>query len=532
MDLLFYNGVIHTMDEKQNERVVEAVGVTGDKITFVGSNEEAAKLDAAEKIDLGGKLMLPGFIEGHMHLCSYAFTNNNVMLFDCKSVEDCLEAAKKFRAAHPDAKWLYCRGWNEDNFTEKRYPTREELDAICPDIPILMTRVCGHVGIVNTLAYDKVAALEEAKPLGNQMDREGGRLYEDATQLYYHILEKPSQEYVEDLMRFGMKKLNECGITTCQPDDFSSIPGADWKLIVSAYKDLEAKGEMTARIYEQSLFMRYNEYEEFLAEGYRTGMGGEYFTIGPLKLLQDGSLGAKTAALTEPYIGTTDSYGIVTIPQEDLDRYVMTAQKNGMSVAVHCIGDKAMEMVLDAIEKAQAAYPNDDIRHGIVHVQITTKKILERMAKDKVIAFIQPVFIGYDMDIVEDRVGPERTKDTYAWKTMNDLGILTVGGSDAPIESFDILENIYFAVTREKLKGGPEGGWLPDQKVSVNDAVKMFTTHGAKARFGENEYGQITEGYKADLVVLSDNIYEIEPHKIKDVKAVRTIVGGKTVYEA
>ncbi len=530
MDLLFYNGVIHTMDEE--ERVVEAVGVTDGKISFVGSNEEAAKLEAAEKVDLGGKLMLPGFIEGHMHLCSYAFTNNNVMLFDCKSVEDCLEAAKRFRAAHDDLKWMYCRGWNEDNFTEKRYPTREELDAICPDIPILMVRVCGHVGICNTLAFNKIQELKEAKPLQNQMDFEGGRLYEDACQLYYHILEKPSQEYVEGLLKFGMKALNQCGITTCQPDDFSSIPGADWKLIMSAYKSLEERGEMTARVYEQCLFMRYPEYEEFLAEGYRTGQGGEYFTVGPLKLLQDGSLGAKTAALTKPYIGTEDNYGIVTIAQEDLDRYVMTSQKNNMQIAVHCIGDRAMEMVLEAIEKAQAACPREDCRHGIVHVQITTKEILERMAKDDVIAYIQPVFIGYDMDIVEDRIGKERTADTYAWKTMDDMGILTVGGSDAPIESFDILENIYYAVTREKLAGGPEGGWLPDQKVSVNEAVRMFTTHAAKARFGENEYGSVKEGMKADLVVLSDNIYEIEPHKIKDVKAIRTVVGGKTVYQA
>lgn len=528
MDFLFYNGVVHTMDEK--ESVAEAVGVTDGKISFVGSNEEAAGLDAIQRIDLQGKLMLPGFIEGHMHLCSYAFTNHNVMLFDCRSVEECLEAARRFRENHPDAKWLYCRGWNEDNFVEKRYPTKEELDELCPDIPILMTRVCGHVGIINTLAFDRIFALKEARTLGNQMEREGGRLYEDAVQLYYHILETPSQEYVEDLIRFGMKKLNECGITTCQPDDFSAIPGADWKLIVAAYRSLEAKGEMTARIYEQCLFMRYNEYEEFLAEGFGTGQGGEYFTIGPLKLLQDGSLGAKTAALTEPYVGE-ESCGIVTISQEDMDRYLMTAQKNHMQVAVHCIGDRAMEMVLDAVEKAQAAYPLEDIRHGIVHVQITTKRILKRMAENQVIAYIQPVFIGYDMDIVEDRIGKERMKDTYAWKSMNDMGILTVGGSDAPIESFNILENIYFAVTREKLTGGPEGGWLPEQKVSVNDAVRMFTTNGAKARFGEKEYGQITKGYKADLVVLSDNIYEIEPHKIKDVRVVRTIVGGKTVYE-
>lgn len=530
MDLLFYNGVIHTMDDE--ERVVEAVGVTDGKITFVGSNEEAAKLEAKEKIDLEGKLMLPGLIEGHMHLCNYAFTNVNVALFDATSVEDCLARAKKFREDNPEAKWLYCRGWNEDNFTEKRYPTREELDEICPDIPILMTRVCGHVGITNSLAFDRIAALPEAAKLGDQMVRETGRLYEDSCQLYYNILEAPGQEYIKNLMRYSMKKLNEGGITQVHPDDFSAVPGTTWKDIMGAYKDLAANDEMTVRIYQQSLFLRYEDYQEFLAEGNRMGDTYGFYTVGPLKLLQDGALGAKTAALSEPYVGSEDNYGIVTIPQEDLDRYVLTAQEHGQSVAVHCIGDKAMDMFMDAVEKAQAACPRDDMRHGIVHVQITTKKILERMAKLGIVAYIQPVFIGYDMTIVEDRIGYERMQDTYAWKTMDDMGILTVGGSDAPIESFDIMENIYFAVTREKLAGGPEGGWLPHQKVSVNDAVKMFTTHAAKARFGENEFGQIKEGFHADLTVLSDNIYEIDPHEIKNVKAVRTVVAGKTVYEA
>ena len=530
MDLLFYNGVIHTMDDE--ERVVEAVGVTDGKITFVGSNEEAAKLEAKEKIDLEGKLMLPGLIEGHMHLCNYAFTNVNVALFDATSVEDCLARAKKFREDNPEAKWLYCRGWNEDNFTEKRYPTREELDEICPDIPILMTRVCGLVGITYSLAFDRIAALPEAAKLGDQMVRESGRLYEDSCQLYYNILEAPGQEYIKNLMRYSMKKLNEGGITQVHPDDFSAVPGTTWKDVMNAYKDLAANDEMTVRIYQQSLFLRYEDYQEFLAEGNRMGDTYGFYTVGPLKLLQDGALGAKTAALSEPYVGSEDNYGIVTIPQEGLDQYVLTAQQHGQSVAVHCIGDKAMDMFMDAVEKAQAACPRDDMRHGIVHVQITTKAILERMAKLGIVAYIQPVFIGYDMTIVEDRVGYERMQDTYAWKTMDDMGILTVGGSDAPIESFDIMENIYFAVTRQKKNGTPKGGWLPEEKLTVEEAVKLFTVNAAKACYQENDMGMIKNGMRADLVVLNENIFEIDPETIKDVKVLKTITGGRTVYEA
>ena len=200
-------------------------------------------------------------------------------------------------------------------------------------------------------------------------------------------------------------------------------------------------------------------------------------------------------------------------------------------VAIHCIGDRAMDMVIEAIEKSPYRKNNPKSRHGIVHAQITNPRILENMAKNDILAYIQPVFIGYDMDIVEDRIGAHRMPKVYAWKSMLDMGIHASGGSDAPVESFDILENIYFAVTNQKLNGQPEGGWIPEEKMSVDEAVKLFTKYAAYASYSEETNGTIEPGKHADLVVLEKDLYEIDPNEIKTTKVDMTFVAGNCVFK-
>ena len=530
MDKLFYNGKVVTMD---GERIVQAVGIDGDRIVFTGSNEEALAIQADERIDLQGALMLPGFNEGHMHTAIYAFANSNATLFHCKTVDECLQTLRDYRKDHPDRTWIYGRGWNDQNFEgEKRYPTRQELDDIASDIPMMAVRACGHAAVCNTVAIQKIAALPEAaEMLADRIHLDSGVVNEAAVKLFYKVIDEPSVADVENMLEFGLHKLSEEGITTCQSDDLLSVPGAGWRKVMQAYRNLDAQDRMPVRIWEQCLFLDYESFEEFVAEGYRTKQGDGMYRVGPLKLLLDGSLGAKTAAITDPYPGEPENRGLLLFTQDQMNTFFLKAQENDISVAVHCIGDRAMEVVLNAVEYAQEKCPKADIRHGIVHAQITTPHILQRMAEDNVIAYIQPVFVGTDMDICEDRIGHDRAKDTYAWKTMQDLGILTIGGSDAPVERFDVLENIYFAVTRQKLNGTPAGGWLPEQKLSVYDAVKLFTVNAAKTCFMEDELGQIKEGYLADLVVLSDDIFSIDPNTIKDVSVTRTISRGRTVFQ-
>ncbi len=527
MDTLLYNGRIYTMEAEG--KTVQAIGIENDKIVFIGSNDEAEKLGAVNRIDLQGRTVLPGFNEGHMHLASYGHIYHHVTLFHCHSVEECLDEVRRYRSEHPQAAYVFARGWNEDYFTERRYPTKEELDAVCPDVPVELVRVCGHMSLCNSCAIEKIDQLPEAASYRAQNQIVDGILYENAIELFDAILPPPTLDEVEEMLLYAMRDLNKCGITTCQTDDFGAIAGAGWHRIIEAYKDLEARGLMTVRVYEQCLFTQQGQFEEFLAAGHRTGQGGEFFKIGPLKLLQDGSLGAKTALMTKPYKDSSD-YGIAIFTQDELDSMIGLAHQNDMQIAVHCIGDGAMNMVLDSLEKAQKQWPRSNCRHGLVHVQLSTREILERMAVDNVIAYIQPVFVDYDMDMVPQRVaGPY--EDIYAWKTMEDLGILTVGGSDAPVESFDVLNNLYYAVTREHLKGGPEGGWLPEQKVSAYQAVSMFTTHGALACFQEDHLGRLLPGMKADLVVLSNDLFEVNGQAIQDIRVEMTMVSGRVVYD-
>jgi predicted amidohydrolase YtcJ len=527
LDKIFYNCTVYTMENEKD--VYDAIGIKDGRIAFLGTSEEAKNIGAAESVDLNGKFVLPAFTDGHMHLVNYANAEMSVKYNGCKTAEEVMQRAKEYYAAHKNAKWIYGRGWNHEYFTEKRYPLRKELDEVSTEIPIIAVRVCGHIGVCNTCALEKIRALPEFAGQEDNLDYETGLVKENVAQLFYHILDKQSIEYLKELIKLGVKNLNKCGITGCQCDDFSSMPKADWRYIMQGYKELEAEGELNARIYEQCLFMDIDSFREFLDAGNRTGDGKEFFKIGPLKLLSDGSLGARTAALEEPYIGT-DSRGIAAFTQQQLDDLLELAQKNDMQIAVHCIGDRGMNMTLDALEKAQKKYPREDCRHGIVHVQISSYDILDRMARDKVIAYIQPVFVPTDMDIVEERIGRERMKGTYAWNTMVKLGIPTVGGSDAPIESFDVIDNIYFAVTREKKNGFPAGGWMPEEKVSVWDAVKMFTVNPSYSCFNEKNSGTLAEGKYADIVVLSDDIFKAEPHAIKDISVLMTLIGGKTVY--
>jgi len=234
--------------------------------------------------------------------------------------------------------------------------------------------------------------------------------------------------------------------------------------------------------------------------------------------------------MTEAYFDDENTKGIPIFNQEELDELVMIAHKAGMQIAVHGIGDGIMHMIVKSIEKALKEKPVENHRHGIVHAQITDLELIEKFKEMNLIAYIQPIFLHYDMHIVEERIGKERAKYTYNWKRMKDKGIHLAGGSDAPVEKFDILPNIYSAVTRKDLKGNPKKGWLPEQKVSVETALKMFTIEGAYASFEEDVKGTLETGKYADLVVLEDNIFNIDEDKIKDVKVDLTVVNGKVVY--
>nr|WP_296958567.1 amidohydrolase [uncultured Mediterraneibacter sp.] len=531
MDKIFFNGCIRTLDDQNT--VAQAVGIENGKITFIGTGQEAERIFCEDRTDLQGRLLLPGFVDTHLHMLHYAFVEKSVKLFDCRSVEEMLDTAKKKldESAGKQLTWLYCRGWNEEHFETPRYPLKEELDALSTEIPIIMVRVCGHVAVCNSCGLERLKKIEQFDEIAKEVDFQTGLLKENAVQFYSSVLEAPSQEEVEGYITYSAKKLNECGFTGVQSDDLASLPGKNWRRIMDSYQALDARGELNIRHYEQCLFERAEDAKAFIEEGFRTGQRGNHFTIGPMKLLQDGSLGARTAAMNEPYTDDPQNRGIITFTQEELDDLFAFFDQHQMQAAVHCIGDRAMDMVIEAVEKSPYREKNPKNRHGIVHCQITNQRILEAMKQQDILAYIQPVFIDLDMNTVEPAIGSERMDKIYAWKSMLDLGIHTSGGSDAPVVSFDAMENIYFAVTRRNIQGQPEEGWIPSEKMSVDEAVKLFTKNAAYASYTEDENGTIEVGKNADFVVLERDIYQIDPEEIKTTKVDLTILGGKPVYE-
>ena len=352
MDTIFFNGCIRTLDN--SEKVAEAVGIENGRIVFVGTDKEAEAFSCKKRIDLKGRLMLPGFVDTHMHMLHYAFVERSVKLFDCTSVEEMLAAAKKRLEESKGQKltWLYCRGWNEEHFDKPRYPHKDELDALSTEIPIIMVRVCGHVAVCNSCGLELLKKIPEFPEIEKEVDLDTGLLKENAVQFYSSVLEAPSQEEVEGYIRYSAKKLNECGFTGVQSDDLASLPGKNWRRIMASYKALDARGELSIRHYEQCLFERAEDAKAFIEEGYRTGQRGDHFTIGPMKLIQDGSLGARTAAMNEPYEDSPENTGIVTFSQDELDDLFAFFDRHQMQAAVHCIGDRAMDMVIEAAAKS------------------------------------------------------------------------------------------------------------------------------------------------------------------------------------
>lgn len=539
MDQLFYNGNFVTMDDGRPS--AEAVLVQDGTIAAVGGPELLEKCGPeTEKIDLEGRTVLPAFTESHMHVLSLGMFLQDVSLQTADGVGDVIARGRAYlekRKPAPGA-WIRGRGWNQDHFKdEHRFLNRYDLDQISTEHPIAFTRTCGHVIVVNSKALELIGMSERARPVeGGQIDvdadgRPLGIFREMARKLVLDAIPEQTKEELRALIQLASDEALAHGITTIHTDDFKDVPN-NFQKVIDTYEEMVRDGSLRIRIYEQCNLPSVEKIQKFLDAGYRTGWGDEHFRLGPLKLLADGSLGSRTAYLRAPYADKGDTRGIHLFTQEELDQMITLAHRSGMQVAIHAIGDGALDMVLHGIETAKQTFPRTGERHGVIHCQITTPEQLDRMKKLDLIAYIQPIFLNYDISIVEDRVGKERASTSYNWKEFLEKGIPIAGGSDCPVESLNVMENIYTAVCRKNLKGQPEGGWRPDQCISVEDAVRSFTTGGAYASFEEDRKGSIAPGKVADFAVLSQDIFHIDPERIKQVRVERTYLDGELRYQA
>lgn len=530
--ILFLNGRIYTPSGW-----AEALLTNGQTIAAVGRGEDlAGAAGGAEQVDLGGRLMLPGLIDGHMHFLSTALSLEQADLTGSRSAGEVRERIRAFinREKPAPGEWITGRGWNHEFFDDGRVFEKDALDDLAPANPMVLTRVCGHVAVLNSAALNLLGITGETRFAGGVVDLDGegrptGVLRETAVNWVRSRKPVPDQAKLRQLAARAGAVAAAFGLTSLHSDDLGSA-GDDWRAIYELYSGLDGEGRMPVRITQQLKLRDRKALDEFLSSGLRTGDGSPAFRTGPLKILTDGSMGGRTALLREEYADMPGEYGVPIYGSDELNDLVLAAHRAGMQIAMHAIGDGALDMCLDALEKALDERPAADARHYIVHCQTGDMDQYRRMARLGVGAAIQPIFVPSDRLMAIRRLGEERALSGYAWKTLLDLGIFMSAGSDSPVETLNPFIGIHAAVARQDQEGRPDGGWNPGQKLSVREAMDLYTRGGAYASFEERRKGALAPGMLADLTVTDRDIFAVPTEEIPGTTAVLTMMGGRFTH--
>lgn len=530
---IFINGNIVTLE---NEEKAEAFCIRDGFFTAVGSNTQISALayENEEIIDLKGKTVVPGFCDGHMHFLNYALTKDRVDLSSTKSIEELIIKTQAYIKERniPKGEWIISRGWNDNHLEEKRPLTRWDLDKISSEHPIFFTRVCGHIGTVNSKALALLNITGSTpNPEGGIIDKENGEptgiLRENALNLASNHFPPMKKEEMKRILSAAFKDALKVGLTTLHTDDVSHA--GSLQNLLEAYKELEGENTLPIRITLQIYSPTIEDIKKATELGIKTGTGSHLLKVGPVKLYQDGSLGGRTAAMEEAYCDI-QSNGVIIYPQKELDTLTLEAHKSGFQIAIHGIGDRAINMILNSYENMYNHCGKGDYRPTLIHCQFTNDHILKRFKDLEVIANVQPSFVMTDYPIVEKAVGKIRSEKSYAWKDIKNNHIPVAFSSDAPIESFNPLLGIYAAVTRKDLQGNPIMGWHKEQQLTVYEALLAFTQGTCYMNFEENLKGSIAPNKLADFVVLSEDITTCEKDYIKNIKVLETYVGGKKMF--
>lgn len=531
IDIIYYNGDILTVN--QANEVKEAVAIKDNKIVAVGTSEEVlSKKNAATKlVDLKGKCVVPGFIDSHQHMGMQAF---NAISIDCrypnvKSIDDILKKIEDIRKDLPKGAWIRGWGYNETLLAEKRHPERFDLDKAAPDNPVFLIRVCGHVSANNTCALN-LAGIDDHSP-----DPSGGEIVHNEKGLCTGVVKEKAHNMLlkaalpaEDELLKGMKavsdRITKEGITSVHE------AGAYGSLLMKALQKGTESDIVKQRIY--SILFSFIDNEDFvynyIDSGIHTGFGNEKFKIGPVKLMVDGSSSAPTASVIDEYCGTKGDHGILCYTPEEVDRVLLDAHKAGFQVTCHAVGDNAVTVVVNAIEKALLKYPRENHRHRIEHCAVVNDDLIKRIKKLHISAVAQPVFFYEFGDGYVKNYGEDRVNKMFTCKTWFDNGVVTTGSSDCPVTTSNPIFGMYIAMNRITQSSQLIS---QDERVSVEQALRMYTINGAYASFEEDIKGSIEPNKLADLVVLSESPYKVSPDKISDIKVEMTMIDGKIVYE-
>ncbi len=529
-DLLILNATIRTMDPERP--VAGALAIVGNRIAAVGTSDalRGSAGRGTKVIDAGGKLVLPGFNDAHVHFLMGGFSLTNVDLRSATSPQELARLLGRYAAAQPKGSWILGGDWDHERWPGAPLPDRGLIDPVSPDHPVFVQRLDGHMAVANSRALRLAGITRETKdPPGGLVVRDSktgeptGVLKDSAMDLVTKVIPEKS---IEEKLRAAQAATDyAAGLGVTSVTDVS----ADDDLAI--YQTLMERGQLKTRIYGARSIVNWKTLANL---NVRAPFGSEWLRIGGLKGFSDGSLGSSTALFFEPYRDLPSTRGLLfdqMIPEGVMLERVLAADQRGLQVMIHAIGDEANLLVLDIFQAVAEKNGPRDRRFRIEHAQHLRASEIPRFGRQKVIASMQPYHAADDGRWCEKRIGAERSKGAYAFRLLLDSGAVLAFGSDWTVASLDPLTGIKAAVTRQTLDGRYPDGWIPEQKISVEEAVRAYTVGSAYAEFGENIKGTLAPGKLADLVILDRNIYEIKPEDIDKAKVVVTVVDGQIVFQ-
>lgn len=542
-DLVITGGTIYTMDTSQ--RVVEAVVVNADTIVFAGSSQAAREWIGEETkvIDLQGKTMIPGFIEGHGHFMGVGYNELDLDLSGVKSFEEIVERVKIAASKAKPGEWILGRGWHQDKWDTrpadmvKGYPSHAQLSAVSPDNPVFLSHASGHMSLANAKAMEIAGVNQLSKENLNKFGGEGGEIIRDAngnpTGLFNENAEDVIARFIPANDSERMSKAFELATQTCLKNGITGFHDAGvGREGIDFYKSQYKLGKLGLRMYVMVTGWDRPLVHEWLKKGPEVDPK-HWLTIRSIKLNCDGALGSRGAWLLEPYTDRPDFYGMATLSMDTVLSTSREALKSGFQVCSHAIGDRANREILDRYEMAMKENPEvKDSRFRIEHAQHLNPTDIPRFAKLGVIPAMQAIHMASDRPWAIDRLGEKRIKEgAYMWQSLLKSGANIVNGTDAPVEPVNPIPSFYASVTRMTLKGQPEGGYEPEEKMTREQALRSYTLDAAYGAFEEKFKGSIEKGKLADFAILSKDIMTVPDKEILSAEVLTTIVGGKVVYE-
>ncbi|USX26380.1 amidohydrolase [Oxalobacteraceae bacterium OTU3CINTB1] len=501
----------------------------GRVIVVGGEKDTAARLPDAQHIDAQGKTLLPGLIDAHGHVFELGEIASGVDLFSATSLGGAVRAVAEFSRSHPKNAWIVGYGWNQEVWKLGRFPTAAELDAVVGDRPVLLHRVDAHASWVNTKALEMAGINKDTPdPAGGKIERDAngkptGVLVDSAMELVNKVVPLPTPAQARGtldnalaaLAKVGLTSVHDAGIKVAQDD---------------LYRDYADHGKLTARVYAM-IGDTAGDFDELSREGPLKSYANDVYALAAVKLYSDGALGSRGAALMSPYSDMPSTKGLLFYPNDEMLAKMNKAMKAGYQVNIHAIGDAGNRQILDAYAQLIPKYKNAQLRHRIEHAQVVALDDIPRFKALGVIPSMQPTHATSDQNMAEHRVGPERIKGAYAWRTFLDQGSKIACGSDFPVESPNPFEGLHAAVTRQNNAGVPAGGWYKNQAMTMNEAFRCFTLDAAYAAHQENVIGSLEPGKWADFILIDRDIFKVAPEQIGKTVVLQTWMGGKRVYK-